>query len=54
LSFSLKTGSLILCLLVGAVAGFAQEKLLLLQKPALSKTRIAFTFAGDLRPPAKR
>jgi tricorn protease len=33
-----------------AVAGacFAQEKPLLLQKPALSKTRIAFTFAGDL------
>jgi tricorn protease len=38
----------LICLLVGAVAGFAQEKPLLLQKPALSKTRIAFAFAGDL------
>src|SRR5262249_22121936 len=38
----------LICLLVGAVAGSAQEKPLLLQEPALSKTRIAFTFAGDL------
>jgi len=38
----------LICLLVGAVAGFAQEKPLLLQEPALSKTRIAFAFAGDL------
>jgi tricorn protease len=41
---------LILALLcVCAGPGFAQsEKSLLLQKPTLSKTRIAFTFAGDL------
>jgi tricorn protease len=38
----------LICLLVGAVAGSAQEKPLLLQEPALSKTHIAFTFAGDL------
>ena len=35
-------------LLAIASAGFAQDKPLLLQKPALSKTHIAFTFAGDL------
>src|SRR5215471_17309572 len=35
-------------LLAVASAGFAQDKPLLLQKPALSKTHIAFTFAGDL------
>src|SRR5215475_10594161 len=35
-------------LLAVAGAGFAQDKPLLLQKPALSKTHIAFTFAGDL------
>ncbi len=35
-------------LLAIAVVGLAQETPLLLQKPALSKTHIAFTFAGDL------
>src|SRR5215510_448248 len=35
-------------LLAVAGASFAQDKPLLLQKPALSKTHIAFTFAGDL------
>ncbi|MGE0130482.1 MAG: PDZ domain-containing protein [Blastocatellales bacterium] len=35
-------------LLTIASAGFAQDKPLLLQEPALSKTQIAFTFAGDL------
>ncbi len=35
-------------LLASAVVGLAQDKPLLLQKPALSKTHIAFTFAGDL------
>ncbi|MEK7829467.1 MAG: protease, partial [Acidobacteriota bacterium] len=31
-----------------AVIGFAQESPLLLQRPSLSKTQIAFNFAGDL------
>ncbi len=35
-------------LLALAGAGYAQDKPLLLQEPALSKTHIAFTFAGDL------
>ncbi|HKQ79792.1 MAG TPA: PDZ domain-containing protein [Blastocatellia bacterium] len=35
-------------LLAVASAGLAQDKPLLLQEPALSKTHIAFTFAGDL------
>ncbi|MGH9754483.1 MAG: S41 family peptidase [Blastocatellia bacterium] len=38
----------LICLLIVAVAGFAQDKPLLLQEPALSKTHIAFAFAGDL------
>ena len=38
----------LICLLVVAVAGSAQEKPLLLQEPALSQTQIAFNFAGDL------
>ncbi|MBO0725285.1 MAG: PD40 domain-containing protein [Blastocatellia bacterium] len=39
---------ILICL--GAITGacFAQEKPLLLQKPTLSKTHIAFAFAGDL------
>jgi tricorn protease len=43
-----KTIPTLICLLAVAGACLAQEKPLLLQKPALSKTRIAFTFAGDL------
>ncbi|MGH9768269.1 MAG: protease, partial [Blastocatellia bacterium] len=35
-------------LLAFASVSFAQDKPLLLQEPALSKTQIAFTFAGDL------
>ncbi len=37
-----------LLLLLTAVAGFAQDKPLLLQRPALSKSQIAFSYAGDL------
>jgi tricorn protease len=38
----------LICLLLVTSISFAQDKPLLLQKPALSKTHIAFTFAGDL------
>ena len=43
-----KTIPTLICLLIIAGACLAQDKPLLLQKPTLSKTRIAFTFAGDL------
>jgi tricorn protease len=43
-----KVALTLICLLVVASVSFAQDKPLLLQKPALSKTHIAFTFAGDL------
>ncbi|MBM3792411.1 MAG: hypothetical protein FJW35_18970, partial [Acidobacteria bacterium] len=35
-------------LLVAAVGGFSQEKPTLLQDPTLSRTQIAFAYAGDL------
>ncbi len=38
----------ILLVLILACVALAQDKPLLLQKPSLSKTQIAFTFAGDL------
>jgi tricorn protease len=38
----------LICLLIVASVSLAQEKPLLLQEPALSKTQIAFSFAGDL------
>ncbi len=45
----MKKAILIIALLFTvAVIGFAQESPLLLQRPSLSKTQIAFNFAGDL------
>lgn len=43
-----KIALVITFLTVWAISGFAQDSPLLLQRPTLSKTHIAFNFAGDL------